>query len=371
MAPEPLFADRIETHAGALVLPERPHDRPLAAGVLDASGRFVALSQGWIRARKPMLAPQLAPGEPVAGLPGRHLFAGHLRGHFGHFLVESTARLWALDRLAEPVDGILWLPFRGTPAEARKVLAAQAPFLDRLGGGLPSHVAAGATRVERLVLPELGFGWAGRYAGSPAYRAFMRDRLGRGIAAEGGPRLYISRARLIAARGGVLGETVIEDHLARQGYEIFHPERHPLAVQIARYKAARQLVALDGSALHLAAFFLSPGAQVAIILRRSKANIADYQLQFRTFCGIEPEVIDVVRRDWVSGAAGRVDYRSVGELDFTALFARLAAAGLVSPGLRAERPDAALTAAMLAAFSRRRGERFAALSPAARPAGRG
>jgi hypothetical protein len=358
MSPEPLFADRIATLRQALVVPERAGDRPLASGVLDAEGRFVALSQGFIRARKPMPAPRLGAGERVTDLPGRHLYAGHLRGHFGHFLVESTARLWALDQPDGPIDSVLFLPYRGDLRQADKVIRDQAPFLDRLCGAVPARTVAGVTRVETLVVPELGFGWAERYAGAPAYRAFLRDRLGRGIVPEGGERLYISRARLIAARGGVLGERVIETNLERQGYEVFHPERHPLEVQIARYKAARRVVALDGSALHLAAFFLPPGARVAIIQRRSRANVDDYRLQFRSFCAIDPVVIDAIRRDWVSADEGRIDYRSVGELDFVALFGRLAEAGMVAPEVRPDLPDAADLAAMLDDLAGRRGAVF-------------
>ena len=92
-----------------------------------------------------------------------------------------------------------------------------------------------------------------------------------------------------------------------------------------------------------------------MILRRSKANVADYQLQFRSFAGIDPDVIDVIRTDWVSGDASRVDFRSVGELDFKALFAALAEKGYLSKSFRPEPPTAAEMDALLAEFAGRRG----------------
>jgi capsular polysaccharide biosynthesis protein len=351
-----LFADRIERVDGGVVVPKRAHDGRRAEGVLRADGSFVEASRSWIRANVASDPPALAADEPVAALAGRHLFGGHLRGHFGHFIVESTARLWALDELGGRIDGIVFLPYREGGERMDRLLQAKLPFFALMGVTVPIHLPQTAVRVESLDVADLGFGWKERYAGSPRYRGFMRERLGAGVAAEGAADLYVSRAGLMAKRGGVLGEQVIEANLARAGYEIFRPEKHPLEVQIARYKAARRIVALDGSALHLAAFFVAPGARVAIVLRRSKANFADYRLQYRSFAGIEPDRIEVIRRDWVSGARGRVDYASVGELDFAALFARLAAAGYLPAGFRPDLPDAAAVAAMAAAFAERRGE---------------
>ena len=342
----------------ALVVPERDHDTKLASGVLLRDGAPCDLSKAWIRARKTTPVPHLSPDEPVMDLPGSHLFAGHFRGHFGHFLVESTARLWALDHIGIPLDSILYLPYRGEVGAIERAIKGHEGFFKLLGIDTPVRTHPTALRVETLYVPELGFGWLERYAGSPAYRQFMQGRLNAAVMAEGGERLYISRARLNAARGGILGEAVIEENLARLGYEIFHPERHPVEVQIARYKAARVIVALDGSALHLAAYVLRPGAQVAMILRRSKANVADYDRQFRSFCAVTPQVVDVIRHDWVAGDANRVDFRSVGEIDFAALFDRLKTLGLVPPDFRPDLPSDAEIAAMLAGFQDKRGEPF-------------
>ncbi len=358
---EPSLRDRITTVEPALILPERETDTKLAAGVLDGEGRFVEESRTWIRAGKATGVPRLSPDEPVRPLPGRWLFGGHFRGHFGHFIVESTARLWALDRLRGELDGILYLPFRARPRQTRQQMRGFEPFFHQLGVDLPIEICDGAMRADRLYVPEMGFGWLERYAGSPAYRTMMRERFARDIAPDGPEKLYVSRSLLVAARGGVLGETVIEDNLARQGFTIFHPERHPLEVQIARYKAARQIVGLDGSALHLAGFVAAPEARVAIILRRSKANIADYQLQFRSFAGIELDVLDMIRRDWVSSEVKRSDYRSIGELDFTRLFARLAELGYVGAGFRPDLPGETEILRLLNRFAEGRGETFTAL----------
>jgi hypothetical protein len=324
---EPLFSGRIETICGALVVPERSHDQRLASGVLYPDGRYCEMSKAWIRLAKATPPPSLAADEPVLDVPGTHLFAGHMRGHFGHFLVESTARLWALGRVGIRLDGILYLPYRGKAGPTARAIHAYGRFFEILGIDVPVAVHGEVLRVERLVVPELGFGWGPRYAGSEEYRGFMRSRLSAAAEPEGGERLYVSRRLLGAQRGGVLSEEVIESNLARAGFEIFHPQKHPIETQIARYRAARTIVALDGSALHLAACVMEPDGHVAMVLRRSRANAQDYLTQFKAFCGIEPDVIDVIVRDWAAPGSGRSDYQSVGELDFSALFDRLKALG--------------------------------------------
>lgn len=353
--PAPPFDGTLLTLSRALLVPERAHDQSLASGVLHAGGRYCTLSQAWIRARKPTPPPELRPGEPALDLPGTHLFAGHFRGHFGHFLVESTARLWALDHLDTPPDSILYLPYRGAAGANLRAMGGHEGFFRLLGIDTPIRTHPTVLRVERLIVPELGFGWSERYAGSPAYRAFMQGRLRAATRPEGGESLYVSRAKLNAQRGGILGETVIEENLARAGYEVFHPEKHPVEVQIARYRAARQIVALDGSALHLAAFVAEPGTRVGMVLRRSRANAEDYILQFRSFCDVTPDVIDVIRRDWISDDAARVDFRSVGEVDFAALFRDLAERGYLPPAFRPDLPDEGAVTAMLHAFQDKRG----------------
>lgn len=360
--PRPPFSGAIAHLGRALVLPERRGDAKLASGVLKADGSYVELSRAWIRARKSTPAPTLQPGEAITDLPGRHLFGGHYRAHFGHFLVETTARLWALDHIGGKLDSILFLPYRGEHAAIVKAMAAQKPILDLLGITVPVQCHSGVLRAEELYVPELGFGWLKMYAGSPAYRQFMCTRLAAAAGAEGGDKLYISRARLPAARGGILGESVIEENLAQAGFEIFHPERHPLEVQIARYKAARTIVALDGSALHLAAYVVPSGTRVAIILRRSSANVADYIRQYQGFKGITPEVIDVISKDWVSGDSTRADFRSVGELDFGALFDRLKALGHLPMDFHPQLPSQEEVLHMLDAAGDRRGGAFRALA---------
>lgn len=301
-------------------------------GIFDAKGRYVHEAVLW-RGKPLMVEPPERP-EAVDHLPGRWIWGGVLLNHFGHFLTESIGRLWALDAIEGPFDGIVFVPKRedeteGAPVEMQPFHRL---FFDLAGVDVPIRILSRPTRIERLEVPGQGFGIGPMAAGTAAFRDFMARRFAQDIAATGGERLYISRSGLSAQRGGILWETRLEELLAREGYEIFHPQRHSMSEQIARYKAARQIVALDGSALHLVAMSGVRGQRVAMIKRRDSHASDSIITHLASFLGVTPDVIDVIRQDWVRADRKRADRFSIGELDFAALGRALAAAGYIAQG---------------------------------------
>ncbi|WP_299349476.1 glycosyltransferase family 61 protein [uncultured Shimia sp.] len=337
--PEAPFSGEIVSLVNALVVPQTAPKAKHAFGVLTSEGAWCEMSQTWIMNRLASRAPTIEQGEVIEPLPGTHLFAGHFRGHFGHFLVESTSRLWALDHIGVRPDSILYVPFGEVEPGQHTVIEKYKTFFHLLDIDMPVQSFGSTMRVERLLVPEIGFGWVNRFAGSPAYRQFFQSRLMTKVKPEGPPDLYVSRSKLRSHLGQIIGEQVIERNLARLGYDVFYPEKHPIEVQLARYKAARRIVALDGSALHLVPFVMAPGGSVAMIKRRSTANIDDYRQQFRAFCGVEVDGIDALKHDWISNDKNKIDMRSVGELDFVSVFQQLADAGYVPSDFKPDLPN--------------------------------
>lgn len=275
---------RIETVARALVVPMRAGSH--ACGVLDGEGAPVPMARTLLSGGR--FTPDPAPPEaaPVR-LAGRWLLAGVGRHHFGHFLLEATPRLWALDHLDAAPEGILLLPMAGRDIAAvlRRRLG---PLLELLGQRLPVRLVQEPTEVEALIVPAQGFGHLHWSHGTAEARAYMRRHLAV-IPASGPERLYISRRRLDNPAKQVPHERQIERWLARAGYGIFHPERHSIVEQIAAYRAARVLLGPDGSAFHLAPFVARRDARIGIIQRRTRQPVLDALLrQIEGFAGITP-----------------------------------------------------------------------------------
>lgn len=313
----------------AVVVPPCPdsNSRESRSGVLDAQGQMVAQSISWTSSSRAVNSAPSVPTEGVRDLPGRYAFGGIFYGHFGHFIVESLARLWVQDAVDGRVDGMIFTPkTTGFPDKAVQKLAHLAR---PLGLHVPVIVANHPLRVEELIVPKQGFGMGDLSRGSRAFRDFMNAHAGASIIPTGSDRLYISRSKLPPMRGSILGEERIEDYLVAEGYDIFHPQMASIEEQIARYKAAQVIVGVDCSPIHLLGYVGSGHQRVAILSRRSM-EISEYLVeQLRSFKGMQPKAIDALVNDWMPQPGNRPSRTSFGEADFGLLHARLLASGFI------------------------------------------
>jgi len=302
-----------------------------AAGMFDADGSFLTEGHCWRYPADPITVAPVPPvaEERVERLEGRWLFGGLFYGHFGHFLVETTTRLWAAEGL-DDLAGIVFYPKRALTHE-RRMFREMVPFFELCGlATLEIRVPQKPVVIEEVLAPPPGFGMGEMMAGRPEYRAWARESLGRAIPADGPERIYVSRSRLPSKRGSILMEERLEALLEAEGYTVIHPQEESLERQIAIWKAARRVVALDGSALHLGAMLLSPDAEVAILNRGPSQNIEDYIRQFRAFAGIDPLRVDAVSGFYHPQGRRIVKREVYSTLDFPKGGLGLAAAGFIS-----------------------------------------
>ena len=344
-APNPAggWSTQIARLKNPVVVPPTARSHVQPSGVLTAQGQFVPHSATW-RNNRLLTPPPERPTE-AERLPGRWLWGGILWRYFPHFITESATRLWALEHMDQAnFDGILFNP--KNPANDAALPGFQVDFLKLMGCTLPIREARSACVPDELIVPGQGFGLGKISRGTDRFIEAMALRFGQEIAPEGPEKLYISRSALGAQRGALLGEEQLEARLAEQGYEIFHPQAHSLEVQVARYKAARQVIAAEGSALHLFAFVGRPDQQVAMILRRKSGATAHISSHLESFTGRAPLWIETLRRSWMP--EGQVRKRlTIGEPDFAAVQAALVAHGFVSAGPVWDQPGEAEVQAAL------------------------
>lgn len=312
----------------AIVMPPAEQGFVQEAGILDRNAQYCPSGALWRNGR----ALSIAPKPPNGDLPhrkGTWLWGGVLWMHFGHFLVESSARFWALDHVDEKIDGILFVPRR--VKNGSDVAGFQRDFVKLMDGDLDIACAGTPETVERLIVPGQGFGLGAMSVGTEEYRDVMRKRLGKDIAPDGSKRLYISRSKLPPGRGNLIGEADLEANLSEAGYTIYHPEKHDLNHQIATYKAAEKVIAAEGSALHLLAMVAHPDAQVAIVVRRPSGATRNIERHLGAFMGRPPGTITQLARSWKPLGKSRPRLW-MGELDMPALQASLIDEGLIEKG---------------------------------------
>lgn len=328
--PEGGWSEEIRIVKDAVIVPPSISALVQPTGVLESDGSYCAHGASWRKSRPVTTQPD--PPEKISRVRrGRWLWGGVIWVHFGHFLVESSSRLWALDQLEEPIDGILFVPKR--PRLSTRLNGYQSDFISFMAPGVPIKIAGKPNRVEELIVPGQGFGIGAITKGTPAFRRAIHNRFAKGIEPDGPRKLYISRSALGQKKGGLLGEERLESYLREEGYEIFHPQEHPMSVQIARYKAARQVIGADGSALHLFSMVGRPDQQVAIISRRKSAAQGYLIENIRHFCDLEPHLVQELKRQWVRADSEKSapNRSSHGELNLEGIGKSLAAAGFISP----------------------------------------
>ncbi|EBA06067.1 FkbM family methyltransferase [Sagittula stellata] len=312
-----------------VVVPPATRSHVQETGVLTREGLPVQHAGLW-RGQRLLTVPPAMPDAEIERLPGKWLWGGVLWRYFPHFITESVTRLWALEGMDQSdFDGILFVP--KNPGNDDPAPGFHRAFFDLMGTSLAIREARSPARPDELVVPGQGFGLGEISKGTPEFRAAMAARFASDVKPEGPEKLYISRSRLGPQRGALLGETALETLLEAEGYTIFHPQEHSLEVQIAHYRAARQVIAAEGSSLHLYAFAGRADAQVAMILRRKSKATQHISTHIEGFTGVKPLWIERLRRTWARADTPRKRLH-IGEPDFAAIQKDLVTGGFIGTG---------------------------------------
>lgn len=300
------------------------------AGVFDKTGAFCQPAN-IKRGADYLLGTKNLRETPAKRLQGRHLYGGQMNHHFGHFLCETLSRLWALDHLDTDMDSILFLSRR--PSTPHDLQPFQTAIFDALNLPVPVRIVSEPLIVDELIVPTQGFGVDELGEGAPEFRDYIHRNFLPEVAPEGPENLYISRQGLSLRAGAALGETALSDNLRNAGYEEFFPEKHDIATQVARYRAAKNIVSIEGSALHLYGFVGHKTQNAAVIVRRSDMLAANMiAAQLRTFCDITPHVLNAVTREWDIADGPVRSSKSISLLDIPQLGHELAQAGMLEDG---------------------------------------
>ena len=194
---------------------------------------------------------------------GPAVYGGLLSKHFGHFLLESTARLWW--PLREKFDGPIVFQ---SPGRAGKIPAFASRFFELMGVADRVIVTAQhGYRFDSLIVPERSFAiqkyWHDDFrmpfltAGAAAERSWRP--MSEAVDAVG---VYLSRTQLDYRRS--LGEEELETAFSRNGFAVVHPEALPLEEQIVLCRKHVTVAGIQGSALHTMLFSDSPKQAIYI-----------------------------------------------------------------------------------------------------------
>lgn len=175
------------------------------------------------------------------------VYCGSFNPHFGHFLLETVARLWW--GVETNFQGIyVW-----SSSDGSQIPKFAGDFFDALGLSNRVRLCDQPTQFRHVVVPDPAFEIGLR--SHPEFLAIFRKVRKAALASRpkcGPSKIYLSRTNL--EFGQIVGEDTLEDVFQRNGYVSASPEKLPLADQIALVSDAQEIAGIVGSALHLLVF---------------------------------------------------------------------------------------------------------------------
>lgn len=225
------------------------------------------------------LLTETVPARVPATLPAGpdYFWIGPMHLHFGHFLVSTISRLWALlDE--DPARYTFLYNGAGTPAElftlgfVRDVLGALGVRPERMlhvAGPLliPNVTVAEPSTVENLWV-------SGRYIDTLRR---VREAVAPGV--EDNVRrdpIYVSKQRVPSGVRTVANEDAVTALLEQRGIEVAYPDTLDFRQQIAFWCQHRAAIGLSASAFHMAGF--STGKRLCTLFPYAPASMNQFAI---------------------------------------------------------------------------------------------
>jgi len=327
---EPLAGDIITVKKAVLAKTPRSQGWRIAASVFDEDRNAVPEAVCWISRQQTATKPRTYPRENrIKELPGTWLYGGRFFPAFGHFLCETLSRLWALDHIDEPIEGVLFFPVYNEHEESAAQLFGQ--LAEIMDPAINYKICDEFYRVDKLIIPPQGSGVGRLLLSSPEMREYITTHLKRDFKPTGHDKIYISRTGQFDKVGrGFLGEKRLEELLEAEGYFIFHPQDHCWEDQMRHYQSATHILGPDGSPFHMVNFTGRADLNVGVIQRRPGPDAVQMVHQSNVY-GIEnAHAFAHLGRAWSSAGDRRAALKMVCEVKFSDLCKDLKERGFIS-----------------------------------------
>lgn len=226
---------------------------------------------------------------------GKSIYLGNYTGHFGHFLLESLSRVWALRQINAPFggyDNFIFHPFLHKSPAIKKFLPAKISF-DCFGIQQDKTIIINEPlRFESLTVPsslfhinqnahpDMAFIYKDIYEYCKSTKPSTFNRLFNLLRHENGnfDHLYLSRRKTKGYRP-MANEKDVERIFLSSGFRIIHPEKCSFEQLVCMFQKSCVIAGIEGSGLHNSVF-MRPHQHVISIgtLREPSGNILNQQL---------------------------------------------------------------------------------------------
>lgn len=231
-----------------------------SAGVLTKNGNYVELSgiEKRIEGSYPVQNP--------VQMNKTVVYCGYFVKQWGHYLIESVARLWIALEKRSDIDNYV---FTVDSDSETRIDGNYWEFLELLGISDKVLVINQPTRFSKVIVPELGYS-RNRFYSNKYLNIFdevskkAELRLGQQKMSE--QKIYLSRSKFKKARNSESGIELLDHYFAKNGFELVYPETIQLDELICRIRKASLIGVESGTAQHNLLF--SKDKQKTIVIER-------------------------------------------------------------------------------------------------------
>lgn len=258
-----------ETYENAIVLPARKNNNSLkwgCGGVQDAEGRYILLSS------QPQRIDNGYPCSNATYSDKIVVYCGYLSTHWGHFLLDSTARLWyCLEN--STVDEFVFISDENSGQT--KIIGNVREFFRLLGILEKIRIITTPTRYKQVIIPEMSYFyrqfWSEKYLHPFDYIAEKAMKETKENTDDLPENVFFSRSHFKKAKVTEPGLEMLDNYFMNNNYSVYWPEEMTLSDMIRIIRNAKICAFESGTTPHNM-LFAREGQTAIIIERQSVVN---------------------------------------------------------------------------------------------------
>ena len=202
--------------------------------------------------------------------------------HYGHFIVEGISQLWALaENNGLPVFYANWMN-----ALKKVFLRREKSYIDELMSYMPLsrdnlYYSDQLIKFTKIRIPQptsvFGVKILNHHRLVPEYIAQKVIERNGGLNPPRYDTIYLSRSKLKDGFRSITNESELEERLRAKGVEIVYPETLTLSQQIMLFNSCKNIIGVQGSALHNILFVIRADVNVYTICSK-KTWLGTFQM---------------------------------------------------------------------------------------------
>jgi capsular polysaccharide biosynthesis protein len=204
-----------------------------------------------------------SPSQAIERIDKPVVYGGVLGAHFGHFILESLSRVWAIKLLSDEIE-IVWNKLGATTLKKWQ----EDFFLHHRIDIGRFRIVKSPTLFRSMLVPSPGY--VIQLHASRAHLESISFECAEDEARD--KKVWLSRSGLPDSCAAITNEGEVDRELAESGWEIVRPETLQLEEQIAMIHRAKVVAGFEGSAFHALAI-ASRTPDLVVIFSRSDYEV--------------------------------------------------------------------------------------------------